>query len=197
MKRTKKSFIREEYKKSFDYLKGSKNFIYIITGIFFAFCLIGFLVPAPDFISKGIEEIIKNILTETEGLSIRGLIRFIFFNNLQSSFFGMIFGVLFGILPVVFAVVNGYLLGFVSSVVVAEEGFFVLWRLLPHGVFELPAIFISLGLGLKFGTFVFQKNIGESFREYLWSSLRVFLFVVFPLLIVAAIIEGSLIALTG
>ena len=33
-----------------------------------------------------------------------------------------------------------------------------LFRLLPHGIFELPAIFISLGLGLRFGMFIFQKE---------------------------------------
>ena len=71
----------------------------------------------------------------------------------------------------------------------------VLWRIFPHGIFELPAVFISLGLGLKLGTFIFQRNKLKAFAEFFWNSLRVFLFIVLPLLIIAAIIEGSLIFL--
>ena len=121
------------------------------------------------------------------------LIKFIFVNNIQSSFFGIIFGVFLGIFPVIGAIGNGYILGFVSLMAFEKEGIDVLLRLLPHGIFELPAVFISLGLGLKFGTFIFQKNKGELFKEYFWNSLRVFLFIVVPLLIIAAIIEGILV----
>jgi len=41
---------------------------------------------------------------------------------------------------------------------VQTDGFLSLWRLLPHGIFELPAVFISLGMGLKIGMFIFQKK---------------------------------------
>ena len=93
--------------------------------------------------------------------------------------------------------INGYVLGFVAYLVVNSDGILVLWRLFPHGIFELPAIFISLGLGLKVGTFIFQKKKFESLKKYSLNSLRVFLFIVLPLLIIASIIEGSLIYLSG
>ncbi len=125
------------------------------------------------------------------------LIKFIFLNNLQSSFYGMIFGVLLGIFPMIAAIANGYLLGFVASISVENGGFLVLWRLLPHGIFELPAVFISLGLGLKFGMFIFQKRKLESFREYFFNSLRVFFLIIIPLLIIAGIIEGSFMSMGG
>ncbi len=49
MKKNKKEFnLKEEYKKSWNYLKESKNFIYIIVTVFFVFVLIGFFIPAPD-----------------------------------------------------------------------------------------------------------------------------------------------------
>jgi len=109
----------------------------------------------------------------------------------------MFFGIMLSIFPVLSALVNGYVLGFVASKVSAGSGFFVLWRLLPHGIFELPALFISLGLGLKLGTFVFQKKKLKTLREYLFETIRVFFFIIIPLLIIAAIIEGSLISLLG
>jgi stage II sporulation protein M len=68
-------------------------------------------------------------------------------------------------------------------------------NLLPHGIFELPAIFISFGMGLKFGTFLFYKEKMKKFAEFFSNSLRVFVFVILPLLVIAAIIEGSLIFL--
>jgi stage II sporulation protein M len=81
--------------------------------------------------------------------------------------------------------------------VVYEEGILVLWRLLPHGIFELPALFLSAGLGLRLGTFIFRKNKLKSLKNYLFESLRVFLFIIFPFLLIAAIIEGILISFFG
>jgi stage II sporulation protein M len=121
------------------------------------------------------------------------LTSFIFRNNLQSSFFGMIFGVVFGIFPIITIIANGYLLGYVASVAVNAEGILSLWRILPHGIFELPAIFISLGLGLKLGTFIFQKEKIKSLKKNLIKSVKTFILIIIPLLIVAAIIESALI----
>ncbi len=194
----KKDFnLKEEYKQSWNYLKESKNFIYIIIAVFFVFVLIGFFVPAPDSLVEQILRFIEELIEQTKGMSRGGLIKFIFLNNLQSSFYGMMLGILLGIFPILAAIANGYLLGFVSSMSVENGGFLVLWRLLPHGIFELPAIFISLGLGLKFGTFIFQKRKLEIFKEYFFNSLRVFFLIILPLLIIAGIIEGSLIFLVG
>jgi stage II sporulation protein M len=190
----KKEFnLKKEYKKSWNYLKESRNFIYFIATIFLISILVGFFIPAPDSIVKQILEFIQELLEKTQGMSQGELIKFIFLNNLQSSFFGMIFGVLLGIFPVITTIANGYLLGFITSTIVESGESLTLLRILPHGVFELPALFISLGLGLKFGTFIFQKRKVKSFKEYFWNSTRVFLFIVIPLLIVAGIIEGSLI----
>lgn len=183
------------FSKSWSYIKESKNFIYSVIGVFFAFVLIGFFVPASEDLTKIILEFIEKLLEQTKDMSQMELTRFIFVNNLQSSFFGLIFGTVLGIFPVLAAVANGYVLGFVGAMSVEAEGIFVLWRILPHGIFELPAIFISLGLGLKLGSFIFRKEKGKFFRRCFWNSLRVFLFVVMPLLIIAAIIEGSLISL--
>jgi stage II sporulation protein M len=185
------------FSKSFSFIKESKKFIYIIIGLFLLFALIGMVVPTPDFIKNMITEFIKNILEQTKDLSLFGMIKFIFFNNLQSSFSGMIFGCLIGIFPILVSVVNGYLLGFVSLVSIKQEGILVLWKLFPHGIFELPAVFISLALGLRLGVAVFQKDKKRNFFDFLISSIRVFLFVILPLLVIAAIIEGCLILVFG
>ncbi len=190
--RPKKLSVKEQYIKSWEFIKESKNFIFVIIGIFFLSTLIGFFIPVPDSLSKLILSYIKDIVKQTSNLSGLELIAFIFFNNLKSSFFGLILGIFFGILPSFIAIFNGYILGFVSFESVKENGIFILWRLLPHGIFELPAVFISLGLGMKLATSLFNK---KELRKNFIDALRTFLFVVIPLLIIAAIIEGTLIKL--
>jgi uncharacterized membrane protein SpoIIM required for sporulation len=49
-------------------------------------------------------------------------------------------------------------------------------------------------MGIKFGSFLFYKQKMKHFSEFFIKSLRVFVFVVLPLLIIAAIIEGTLIS---
>jgi len=88
---------------------------------------------------------------------------------------------------------NGYVVGFVLSKSVLDSGFSVIFNLFPHGIFELPAVFISLGMGLKLGFTFFQNNWKKKILKNLLNSLRVFVLIVFPLLIIAAIIESILI----
>jgi uncharacterized membrane protein SpoIIM required for sporulation len=47
------------------------------------------------------------------------------------------------------------------------------------------------------GTAIFKKNSFATLKDYLFKSIKVFFFVVIPLLFVAAIIEGFLITLLG
>ncbi|MEX2017628.1 MAG: stage II sporulation protein M [Candidatus Pacearchaeota archaeon] len=191
----KDSWLTENYSKSWKFIKESRKFIYSIIAVFFAFALFGFFIPAPESIAQEIMRILEQILRETEGLSQFELIRFIFLNNIQSSFFGVFLGVFLGIFPIFFAVFNGYVLGFVADIAVDAGGFGVLWRLLPHGIFELPAIFISLGMGVRFGISVLKIRNIKTLKEHLYDLVRAFVLVVLPLLIIAALIEGSLIAL--
>ena len=192
----KKSFnLLKEYKKSWEYIKESKKFIYLIVGIFLLFFLIGFFIPTPQFFYDEIIKFIRELLTKTQDMSQLDLIGFIIYNNVQSTFFAIIFGVFFGIFPLINAVANGYVLGFVSSISVNNGGLSRLLELLPHGIFELPAVFISLGLGLKTGMFIFKEEKIKTLKNYFGNSLRVFLLIVIPLLIIAGIIEGILIFL--
>jgi stage II sporulation protein M len=193
---TKKgNFLKKNYSQIWNYIKESKMFILIIVLLFFAFVLIGFALPISDELQKTILDYINKILEQTQGMSFFELTGFIFLNNLKSAFFGMMFGIFLGIFPVIVTLVNGYFLGYVSYLSVKAGGLISLLVLLPHGIFELTAIFISLGLGLKFGTAIFRKNPGKSFNDFFVNSMRVFVFVVLPLLIIAAVIEGCLIFL--
>ena len=186
---------KQEYKESWKYLKEAKNYIYFIFVIFLFFALTGFFIPIPENLSVQLLEFIQELLEKTRGMGQGELIKFIFINNLKASFFGMVLGFFLGIFPLIISLINVYVVGFVASIAVQNQGLFVLWTLVPHGIFELPAVFISLGLGLKFSTFIFKEKKIKALKEYFLNSLRVFLLIVIPLLIIAAVIEGSLIAL--
>ena len=99
-----------------------------------------------------------------------------------------------GVFPIGAAIVNGYILGFVARFAVNETGnLFVLWRLFPHGIFELPAIILSIGFGIKLGVEIWKKDAWSILKRNIFESMRFFVFVILPLLIIAAIIEGFLI----
>jgi stage II sporulation protein M len=202
--KSKKHFsFKNEYLECFDFLKRSREYIYFIVLLFLIFVVLGFFFQdVVNFIFKNLlgENLnnqvllyIKNLLLQTEGMSGKELIGFIFLNNLQSSVLGIVLGLFFGIFPIIATIINGYILGFVAILSVKEQGITVLWRIFPHGIFELPAVFISLALGLKIGTYFFVNKNKESFKDLIINSLRVLLLIIFPLLIIAAIIEGALI----
>jgi len=195
MKQKRKKTLKQNYIDSWNYLKESKRFIFIMALIFLIFVLVGFILPAPDSVAQKILELLEQIIEKTQGMNFIELLWFIFWNNLKVSFIGIISGILFGIFPLLTAIANGYLLGFVSYFVVGQESFLSLWKIIPHGIFELPAVFISLGLGLKLGTFIFQKKKIKYLKENLHKSLKIFFLVVLPLLLFAAIIESIFIFL--
>lgn len=198
MKRNFLKIMKEDYSKCFKFIKISKNFIYLGILIFFAFVLLGLFVNLPVEIANQILDYFRELVEKTKDYGAGEMISFIFFNNLQASFFGMIFGVFLGIFPLINLFGNGFVLGFAAKLSITQEGIGSLWRILPHGIFELPAIFIALGIGMKLGTFVSEKKgrrwkiLKINFKE----SLRTFILVILPLLIVAAIIEGLLIVLS-
>ena len=193
MKKRKKK--KSMFKESVSYLKESMIYFYIILGLFLFSSIFGF-VFFENFASV-FDELLKELAEKTAGLGPAELTWFIFQNNVISSLFGMLFGMFLGILPMFSSLTNGLLLGYVYAKASAIDGLGVIWMLFPHGIFELPAVFISLGLGLKLGMFIFTHNKKKNFVERLQKSLKVFLTIVLPLLVIAAIIEGILIFSLG
>lgn len=116
----------------------------------------------------------------------------IFFNNAIKSFFVIVLGTFFGIVPIYFTYVNGTILGIVfayagmhSKLPVAFAG------ILPHGVFELPALIISIAYGLWLGAaFLRRLRYKESFWPPFRSALQAYYRIVLPLLLIAALIEA-------
>lgn len=196
----KNNYIYNNFIIGLNNIKNSRNYIYFSFILFVVIGLIGFFYP--HIFTDKINEMIKNLVDQTKGLGPIGMISYIITNNIRSAFFAFLFGVLFGVVPMGILVVNGYVLGYVASKATNVGGISVLWRLFPHGIFEIPAIMISIGLGIRIGLFLFiykgkSKDMGEEYKKWFIDSIKSFVFVVIPLLVIAGIIEGSLISILG
>ncbi len=191
--RKKHDFWKKNYTLSFRYIKECRNHILFIILVFLFSALVA-LYYQPVFIVNVIKDMIKNLLEETFGLNMWQMIVFILNNNLKSSFFGMLLGIFLGISPIFVSIVNGYILGFIAEKSVGIEGFSVLWRLLPHGIFELPAVLLSLALGTKLGTFLFSaKNKMRAFFYYVVSLtffVLIFIILLFFIFLVIVLTNG-------
>ena len=98
---------------------------------------------------------------------------FIFFKNTSALFLSFIFSPFFCLLPVLALVLNGALLSLVSALVLQEKSLgFLLAGLLPHGIFELPALIMGGAAALSFGAMVMMLLVRKESRSVLMSIAR-------------------------
>lgn len=168
----------------------SRKYIALGVCLFLVSAAVSFLVPGPFSV---FDSMLKDLVEKTLGLGPLQLIWFIFQNNVSSAFLAIVFGIFLGIVPFFNAVTNGAVLGYVLSKATEIEGFGVILRLIPHGIFELPAIFIAIGMGMHLGMFVFAHNRKQTLKERFIDAACAFFVIIVPLLVIAAVIEGLLI----
>jgi stage II sporulation protein M len=187
-------FFYDNFKRSLKTLNSTKKYFLIAVILFFGSTIAGIIFP--DLFTDKINNLIKDLVSQTDGLGPFELTGFIISNNIKSAFVGLLFGIFFGIAPVFIAIINGYVLGYVIIKVASKTSFLIVWKLVPHGIFEIPAILISLGIGIRLGMFLFVyrgKDYGKEFLKWIFDSIRVFIFIVIPLLVIAGMIEGAFI----
>ncbi|HEQ78698.1 MAG TPA: hypothetical protein ENN76_00360, partial [Euryarchaeota archaeon] len=105
-------------------------------------------------------------------------------------YFDMCVLVLFGFVPFIVAVFNGLMLGFVIANTPELAAFKLLSLLVPHGIFEWPAMMVAWGIGLWRGFGYRFSKTHTTYKERWIGANKVFITIVFPLLFIAAIIEG-------
>ena len=179
---------------AWDYLKASRGYVLSSLLIFVIAGLFGFF--ASEHLSF-LDSMIAEIFAKTENLSGLSLTAYIFYNNVMSSFFGLFMGTFFGVVSFFNVLLNGTVVGYVLALAAPTHGLGIAWRLVPHGIFELPAIFIATGLGMKLGMSFFHKDWKMIFKERFTHSVKVFFVIIVPLLVAAAIIEGLLITFSA
>ena len=116
----------------------------------------------------------------------------IFLKNLLASATAMLLGLGLGIVPMIVATTNGFLLGIVGYSAVEQKGWLYLAAgILPHGIIELPAVLLSIAIGLRLGHLLALSLLKE--RSDLTGEMRVAIHFllrwIMPLLLLAAAIE--------
>ncbi len=111
----------------------------------------------------------------------------IFFHNAVALFAAMLSGAILVIIPVLFLIANGYVVG-----TLLIPNLSLIGLLIPHGIFELTASFLAVSYGIWLGLWPFSRNRVETIRLRIKKCVAVYFYVVLPLLLIAAMIEGSL-----
>jgi uncharacterized membrane protein SpoIIM required for sporulation len=124
----------------------------------------------------------------------------IFTNNVRVLVLaGLVSTFSFGSLALLFTFLNIGLVSFVISEVVLvgiNPWLFVVSFILPHGIFEIPALILGLAFALRIGASVMAPphglKVGQALLLALADFTKVMVFLVVPLLLLAAFIEANI-----
>ena len=179
--------INQIYRESFATIKESRYCILSVAVIYIGAIFVGWLYSESfPFIEQQAKELAKGFVDKTAFVFIIK----VFFRNLMASYIVACIISLWGFVPLLAAAANGLLLGWIISFAAQATFSQLAILLIPHGVFEWPAMFIAWGIGLWKGLgFRLQSSV-LSFGERFKMVNVVYFTTVLPLLIVAAIIEG-------
>lgn len=156
------------------------------------------------WLDKQLENISKiaKQANESDNVSL-SMFWLILVNNLVATAFAMYLGIAASIMPLFTLALNGLVMGYLFGQL-ANEGAdlwsLILKGILPHGILELPAVFLAGAYGILLGVRLLQ-GIGRSmtnkpkpwarFAEAMKGSIAIYA-VVAILLLVAAVIESTL-----
>jgi stage II sporulation protein M len=181
--------IRETYRGMFADIGEKKRFL-ISTAVLFLLTSALSQVKVP-----GLERALSEAIDAMRGMAhnlhdgtVLYVIGTIFLHNAVAAFIALFAGALIFLIPISMVIANGYLIGYVMIPRLSEIG-----KLIPHGIFELPALALACSYGIWLGFWPFNGGKIETIKHRIKQSAAIYFLVVIPLLLIAAIIEGSLI----
>jgi stage II sporulation protein M len=137
----------------------------------------------------------------TPGMSKLEMFSLILIQNLRASLVTIALGIIpIVILPLASPVLTTISVSVVMAFIKIQEGNVfdtVLYTIIPHGVVELPALFISGSVGVFLSLNVLRKIFPRGEEEVqlqpiIAQAARTYLLVIVPLLLVAALLESFL-----
>ena len=181
-----------------DLIVNQRRWFFAIAIIFLFGVISGILIRVitPNFLDT-FRDIVKDIVGDTLTFDASLMIR-IFVNNITAAFVMMFGGIVLGLIPFFAILFNGFVIGYVvtASLLTASMGtlesvYLTFSTIIPHGIFEIPAILFSAALGLRFGIEWMQQNNtntrGMIFRKNFISALACVPLLVIILFIAAGI----------
>lgn len=156
---------------------------FFVVAIIFLFSVISgiFVRGITPNLFETFESMFKDIVGDSFAFDIPTALK-IFANNTTAALLMMFGGMVFGIIPLLSIVFNGFIIGYVIAesffsfpMDIFKTGYFVFATIIPHGIFEIPAILFSATLGIRFGTEWMKQNStltrGEIFRKNFFSAI--------------------------
>ena len=198
------NFIKKSIKFTNGYIKENLRKHILITSIFFVVTgiMVFFAIRSlPEETLREMYLMIGGMFDEKNVANSDGTLSFwgIFLNNVRAC--ALTIGI--GLIPFLFLATvsmffNSALLGMIlaaASGISGESAIMLLVKyILPHGVFEIPAIILSGAIGMKLCAFlcrkIFRRAKGEKFFEHIKGCVGAFVIYVIPLLLIAAFIES-------
>jgi stage II sporulation protein M len=174
--------------------RSDRTAAFVVAGIFILTIVLGGIAVhadesvATDLIGLMTEGIFEDIQSEYSAVIAAN----IFINNLQASTILFIGGAAFGLITLLVLSINGFVIGIFVEFIRQEQGLcFVLAGILPHGIFEIPALLLAAMFGVLLGKELWNElhGSGDAIAVAEQNGKR-FLVYVLPLLGIAAIIEG-------
>ena len=180
------------------YVHGLRYFLLLIVSIFVLCIIAGYAITviAPsmtDTLLSGLEQKAADL----SALSPLGMAIGIFENNAFGCFISIALGPIFGLYPAFFIASNGVIIGVALGMVISKYGIvlgvlvFVL-GLLPHGIFELTAVFMSAAMGIKLFYDLVRSVIKSDLnilKNSVLETIQMYIFWILPILLVAAFVE--------
>jgi stage II sporulation protein M len=166
--------------------------IVISAALFLLAVLIGLYTPGDFPLPNDIKNSLRDISSSLKPYYLTTTI-LIFIRNTVSLTLSFLFSPFLCLSPLVTLLINGWILGFVSMAALEKVSvIYLLAGILPHGVFELPAIIIGEASAFSFGSAIilaiFIKSRRTDLKFEIMRSVR-YLILAIILLIPAALIE--------
>ncbi len=181
---------KKEFK---EYVRVLSPYLLFITFVFFGSLVTGYISAAHlPSMAETLRESLSSRFESILAMNHFYMMLAIFLNNSFVSLLFLVLGLALGILPVLFIAFNGYVVGVIAYLVAQQKGLlFIILGLLPHGILELPMVFLASSIGLRLGHQVFSALIGKSthIKQEFKEGLTFYFHWILPILLIAAIIE--------
>jgi stage II sporulation protein M len=122
----------------------------------------------------------------------------LFVNNLRASVLMMVGGAAFGLIPLLGITSNGALVGDELAILALTRHISpwkaLLFGILPHGIFEIPAYALACAVGFRLGWLVWRGLLGQGSGSAEWRTFikdgAISLAAIVVLLVIAAFFES-------
>ncbi|QCW01831.1 stage II sporulation protein M [Natrinema pallidum] len=172
-----------------------RRYVGFAAGLFAVGIVIGVLLMLAGY---NLLEIIQELVGEPLFPDVDGggfdLARFLLVNNSRAFLLSIVGALSLGLVTAWAMLFNGIIIGNVGAYVTRDVGLdYILVGLLPHGIFELPALFIAAGIGFRLLYRIGQRVRGTRDaifpKPYLYRT-GLLVLAGWLLLVVAALVEA-------